>query len=163
MAHDPAHHRGAVLPAEEVGRGQRAVSGDDPAVVVDEVVAAADESDAGFRLHHRDLALEGLRLDQVVGVEQLHQRGAGRAHRRVEVVDHRQGLGVPHHPQTGVVVAIHDLDRAVSAGVVEHHELEVSEGLGEDAVDGPSDVVGLLVEGDSDGDAGAPVAGTGRP
>ena len=134
--------RGRLAPVvgAELGVGQQL------APVVDRVVVGVDHGATGMLPQERDQPLELGRLHQVVG----RRPGVELAGGELEGVGQRVGqglVGLGQHPHLGVVVVAgeHRLDLVLGA-VVEHDQLEVLVGLGQDAVDRVGQQVGLVVD-----------------
>lgn len=105
-----------------------------PAVRVDRREIAAGDADLGVRLHELDLPLESIGFGNVIGVHARDQRCLG-------AIEPAVGRGanaasrLAENDQPGVVVAGEQLDAAVVRAVVDDDQLDVAQGLAENAVD----------------------------
>ncbi len=99
-----------------------------------------------------ELALEPARHCHVVGVEASDVRPARIVQAAVQRAGETDLLTVAQHAQARVVDAREDLRRRVRGRVVDDHDLEIRDGLTEDARDRSPDVFLAVVDGDERGD-----------
>ncbi|MNL19228.1 hypothetical protein D3C87_1404190 [compost metagenome] len=93
----------------------------------------------------------GVRLQQVVGVEEDHV-GRGHAAQRVVVGRDLPAVGLADRLDA-VAVAVQDLARAVRRAIVDHHDLHRRRGLGQRRVNRPAQKPRVVVVADDDGQA----------
>ncbi|PKP15133.1 MAG: hypothetical protein CVU07_11325 [Bacteroidetes bacterium HGW-Bacteroidetes-23] len=115
----------------------------------------ADEIDRRIIAQHRELTLDAVRRNQVVGVHPGDDVVAGQGRDLVEARGELQVSPVRDDPNPGILHRPGDLKRTVGGAVVHQQQLPIAMGLGEHRLDGPGQIALSVVEGNSNSDVHA--------
>ena len=122
------------------------------AVVVDVEDARPGEAHSTSRVEEREAAREPVRERSIVGVHSRDVAPASLVESPIQGARETELLVVSQHAHAGIVERVEHGVRAVSRGVVDDDQLEVGDGLPEDALKCGAHERPSVVHGDEDGD-----------
>ena len=139
-------------PADVGGPAGHRVHGSDSPIGVELQRRRADDRYPRCRLHPRELELQPARHCDIVGVDPSDVRTTRRVESAIERGGEAELLVVSEHAQARVVDRLENLGRPVGRRVVHDDELELRDGLPENACDRGSEKRLAVVDGEEHGD-----------